>query len=166
LEVAVLYCSGKTLSGREHQRLTSSDTLPDDTMQLSTEDTVVMQKTKELCQAIVDQPEFQKLRQDLDTFMSNDEVRGQYQALSEKGEYLQHKQQTGGQLADDEIAQFESDRQSFLNNPVARGFLDAQQEMNRVQESVTHYVTKTFELGRVPEESDFESCGHGCNCHH
>jgi hypothetical protein len=29
-------------------------------------------------------------------------------------------------------------------------------------------VSKTFELGRVPEESDMESgsCGSGCGCHH
>jgi cell fate (sporulation/competence/biofilm development) regulator YlbF (YheA/YmcA/DUF963 family) len=135
-------------------------------MQTATDESVVLQKTKELCQAILDQPEFQKIREGLDAFMGNDEVRGQYQALSEKGEYLQHKQQTGGQLNDDEIAQFERDRQQFLDNPVARGFLDAQQHMHQVQESVTHYVTKTFELGRVPEESDFETCGSGCNCHH
>ena len=135
-------------------------------MHLTTEDNVVLQKTKELCQAILDQPEFQKIRQGLDTFLGNDEVRGQYQALSEQGEHLQHKQQNGAQLSDQEISEFERNRQEFLNNPVARGFLDAQQEMHRMQESVTHYVTKTFELGRVPEESDFESCGHGCNCHH
>jgi cell fate (sporulation/competence/biofilm development) regulator YlbF (YheA/YmcA/DUF963 family) len=134
-------------------------------MQLTSEDTIVVQKTKELCQAILDQPEFQRIRQGLDAFMANDEVRGQYQALSEKGEYLQHKQQTGGELGDEEIAAFEKERQTFLDNPVARGFLDAQKEMHRMQESVTHYVTKTFELGRIPEESDFESCGHGCNCH-
>jgi cell fate (sporulation/competence/biofilm development) regulator YlbF (YheA/YmcA/DUF963 family) len=135
-------------------------------MQATTEESIVVQKTRELCRAIVDQPEFQKMRRDLDAFLSNDQVRSQYQALSEKGEYLQHKQQTGGQLSDEEISQFEQDREKFLNDPVARGFLDAQREMHRVQESVTHYVTKTFELGRVPEESDFESCGHGCNCHH
>lgn len=135
-------------------------------MQVTTEDSVVLQKTKELCQAILDQPEFQKIRQGLDAFLTNEEVRGQYQSLSEKGEYLQHKQQTGGALSDDEIAEFERDRAAFMSNPVARGFMDAQQDMHRMQESVTHYVTKTFELGRVPEESDFESCGHGCNCHH
>jgi cell fate (sporulation/competence/biofilm development) regulator YlbF (YheA/YmcA/DUF963 family) len=135
-------------------------------MQLTTEDSVVLQKTKALCQAILDQPEFQKVRKGIDAFMADDKVRNQYQALSEKGEYLQHKQQNGAQLSDAEIAEFEQDRQTFLNNPIARGFLDAQQEMHRVQESVTHYVTKTFELGRVPDENDFESCGHGCNCHH
>lgn len=135
-------------------------------MQVTTEESVVLQKTKELCQAILEQPEFQKIRQGLDTFLGNDEVRGQYQSLSEKGELLQHKQQTGAQLSDEEVADFERDREAFMSNPVARGFLDAQQDMHRMQESVTHYVSKTFELGRVPEESDFESCGHGCNCHH
>jgi cell fate (sporulation/competence/biofilm development) regulator YlbF (YheA/YmcA/DUF963 family) len=135
-------------------------------MQMTAQDNIVVQKTKELCQAILDQPEFRKIRQGLDAFLGNDELRGQYQALSERGEYLQHKQQTGGSLSDQEISEFEKDRQRFLDNPVARGFLDAQQEMHRMQESVTHYVSKTFELGRVPEESDFESCGHGCSCHH
>lgn len=135
-------------------------------MQVNTEESVVLQKTRELCQAIVEQPEFQKIRQGLDAFLGNEEVRGQYQSLSEKGDYLQHKQQSGSQLSDQEIAEFEREREAFLSNPVARGFLDAQQDMNRVQESVTQYVTKTFELGRVPEEGDFASCGHGCNCHH
>ena len=55
---------------------------------------------------------------------------------------------------------------SRLNNPVAKGFLDAQQQMQRVQSSVTKYVTKTFELGRVPEPDDFNTCGHGCSCGH
>jgi cell fate (sporulation/competence/biofilm development) regulator YlbF (YheA/YmcA/DUF963 family) len=135
-------------------------------MQSTTVDNVVLQKTKELCQAILDQPEYQRIRQGVDAFLANEEVRNQYQSLSETGEYLQHKQQTGGQLSDTEVADFEKSRERFLNNPIARGFLDAQQEMHRVQESVTHYVTKTFELGRVPEEGDFESCGHGCSCHH
>ena len=135
-------------------------------MQATTGTSQVQQKTKELCQAILDQPEFQKIRQGIEAFMGDDAVRGQYQRLSEKGEHLQSKQQGGGQLTDQEIAEFEQDRQDFLNNPVARGFVDAQQEMHRMQESVTHYVNKTFELGRVPEEADLQSCGHGCNCHH
>jgi cell fate (sporulation/competence/biofilm development) regulator YlbF (YheA/YmcA/DUF963 family) len=135
-------------------------------MQSTTVENVVLQKTRELCQAILDQPEYQKIRQGLEAFLANDEVRNQYQALSETGDHLQHKQQNGAQLSDEEVADFERTRQDFLNNPIARGFLDAQQEMHRVQESVTHYVNKTFELGRVPEESDFESCGHGCGCHH
>ena len=95
-------------------------------------------------------------------------AKAQYTRVSERGEYLQHKQAQGMTLSDDEIEDFEKDRQNLLNNPVARGFLDAQQEMHRLQESVGAYVQKTFELGRVPTADDFDqgSCGHGCGCHH
>lgn len=127
----------------------------------------IIQKTKELCQAILDQPDFHELRRQIDTFMTNEEAKAQYQSLSEKGEYLQQKQQIGSTLTPEEIADFERNREVFLNNPIAREFLDAQQSMHKLQESVHQYVSKTFELGRVPEADDFESgsCGHGCGCH-
>ena len=85
----------------------------------------------------------------------------------EKGDALQHRQQTGMPLDNAEIAEFEKNRESLLNNPVAANFLTAQQQMHKIQESVMQYVSKTFELGRVPEPEDFpaESCGSGCGCH-
>ena len=137
-------------------------------MTTQTEESVITQKTRELCQAILDQPEVQSIRQRIEAFTSNDQARGQYDALMMKGQLLQQKQQAGLQLDQNEIADFEQLRESFLNNPVARGFLDAQEDMQKVQSSVTQYVSKTFELGRVPEESDLDSgsCGHGCGCHH
>ncbi|MBM3840228.1 MAG: YlbF family regulator [Verrucomicrobia bacterium] len=137
-------------------------------MQTTTEESLVVQKTKELCQTILDQPEFQTMRQQIESFMANDEAKLQYQLLSERGEYLRHKQQQGLQLSDEEASEFEEQREQFLNNPVARGFLNAQQEMHKVQESVGQFVSKTFELGRVPNAEDFDSgsCGHGCGCHH
>jgi cell fate (sporulation/competence/biofilm development) regulator YlbF (YheA/YmcA/DUF963 family) len=136
-------------------------------MQTITADSLINQKTRELCQAILDQPEFQMIRQRIDTFMTNNEAKEQYQFLSEKGEYLQHKQQQGASLTNEEVAEFEQQREAFLNNPIARGFLDAQQELNKFQQSVSQYVNKTFELGRVPEPDDFDSgsCGSGCGCH-
>jgi cell fate (sporulation/competence/biofilm development) regulator YlbF (YheA/YmcA/DUF963 family) len=137
-------------------------------MQTTIEESVVVQKTKELCQTILDQPEFQTMLQQIESFMANDEAKLQYQLLSERGEYLRHKQQQGLQLSDEEVSEFEEQREQFLNNSVARGFLNAQQEMHKVQESVGQYVSKTFELGRVPNAEDFDSgsCGHGCGCHH
>lgn len=132
-----------------------------------TEDTTIAQKTRELCQAILEQPEFGTIRQQIDAFMADENAKTLYQQLSERGEYLQHKQMQGSPLSNEEISEFEQQRESFINNPVARGFIDAQQEMHKVQQSVTQYVTKTFELGRLPEESDFDSgnCGQGCGCH-
>lgn len=135
-------------------------------METTKELDLVTLKTRELCQAIVDQPQFRNLRNRVESFMSDEKAKSQYQLLSEKGQHLQHKQQQGLPVSHDEIAEFESQRDAFLNNPVAKGFMEAQEEMHRVQESVQQYVNKTLELGRMPQEDDFDSsCGHGCGCH-
>lgn len=141
-------------------------------MQTTIEETIVIQKTKELCQTILDQPEIQALRGQIDAFLANAPVRGQYDALMLKGQSLQEKQNSGETLDDAEIAEFETLRDAFVNHPVGRGFLDAQEELQQIQQSVSKYISKTFELGRVPEESDLEcgsgggGCGSGgCGCH-
>ena len=135
-------------------------------MQTEVNGTAILDKTLELCQTIVDQPEFQEMRQRIDAFMADEKAREQYETVVSKSERLQHKQQIGQSLSPEEITDFESDRDALMNNAVARGFLDAQQEMQQIQGSVTKYVHKTFEIGRVPEEGDFENCGHGCSCGH
>jgi len=137
-------------------------------MQTTTDETVILAKTRELCQTIIDQPEFRAIRQRLDTFMADEAAKNQYQLVVEKGDTLQQKQQFGMPLDGNEIAEFERNRETLLNNPVARDFLDAQQEMHKIQESVMQYVTKTFELGRVPTLEDFPSgnCGPSCGCGH
>lgn len=136
-------------------------------MQTILGETALISKTKELCQTILDQPEFQALRLRIDTFLANEEAKMHYQTVMEKGELLQHKQQSGVALSQDEIADFEKHRDVLVNHPVASAFLDAQQEMHKMQESVSQYVAKTFELGRVPTADDFSSgsCGEGCGCH-
>ena len=108
------------------------------------------------------------MRQRVDAFMASEEAKSQYQNLMEKREFLEHKQQTGSQISDEEIADFNQQRDALVNNPVARGFLDAQQEMHRVQESVNQYLSKTLELGRLPTDEDFGSgsCGSSCGCSH
>jgi cell fate (sporulation/competence/biofilm development) regulator YlbF (YheA/YmcA/DUF963 family) len=137
-------------------------------MQTTTQDSIITQKTKELCQAILDQADMRAARQAIETFIGNDQAKSQYESLMSKGQALQQKQQSAQQLSPDEIASFETEREALLNNPVARGFLDAQQELHEVHETINQYVSKTLELGRVPEESDLEEggCGDGCGCGH
>jgi cell fate (sporulation/competence/biofilm development) regulator YlbF (YheA/YmcA/DUF963 family) len=138
-------------------------------METQIEASALISKTRELCQAILDEPEVRAMRQKLDAFSADDAVRGQYDALMMKGQALQQKQHSGAQLTDAEVEDFDRLRDAFLKNPIARGFLDAQEGMQKVQQTVSQYVSKTFELGRVPEESDLESggsCGSGCGCHH
>jgi cell fate (sporulation/competence/biofilm development) regulator YlbF (YheA/YmcA/DUF963 family) len=131
-----------------------------------TEQSTVLQKTIELCQTILDNPEMRSIRGRIDTFMADEAARAQYEGLVSKGQELQEKQQRSMPLSGEEISAFEQERESLLNNPVARGFIDAQEELHEVKETIHKYVNRTLELGRVPTEDDMNSCGHGCSCSH
>jgi cell fate (sporulation/competence/biofilm development) regulator YlbF (YheA/YmcA/DUF963 family) len=137
-------------------------------MALTTEDSLIVQKTRELCQSILDHPEFQTLRKDIDSFMASDGAKQEYQSLVEKSEELNTKQHQGTRLTQAEIDAYESQRERVVANPVAAGFIRAQQEVHGIQESVNKFLSKTFELGRVPSAEDLDggSCGSGCGCHH
>ena|SRR5271154_4081159 len=132
------------------------------------EENVIDKKTRELCQAIVEQPEMSSIRRRIDTFLADASARSQYETVTNKGQALQEKQSRAQQLDGSEIADFEKHRDALLNNPVARGFLDAQEELHKLQHSIQKQVSKTLELGRVPTGADLEegSCGHGCGCGH
>jgi cell fate (sporulation/competence/biofilm development) regulator YlbF (YheA/YmcA/DUF963 family) len=133
-----------------------------------TEETPVLQKTRELCQAILDQPNMQSIRQRIDVFMGDEKSRAQYENLVAKGQALQEKEQMSKPLSREEINDFEKQREAVFNNPVARNFLDAQEELNNVQSTIHQFVNKTLELGRMPTDEDLSGggCGHGCGCHH
>ena len=135
----------------------------------TTQDTLITEKTRELCQAILDQPDMVSARERIQNFIGDDKAKKQYEGLMAKGQALQQKQQRSEQLSGDEISAFEKEREAVLENPVARGFLEAQEEMHHVHQSINQYVSKTLELGRLPTEADFESeggCGDGCGCGH
>jgi cell fate (sporulation/competence/biofilm development) regulator YlbF (YheA/YmcA/DUF963 family) len=137
-------------------------------METITEETIVLQKTKELCQAILDQPNMQSARERIDAFMADEKSRAQYEDLMNRGQSLQQKQQSSTPPTGAEVAEFEKKREALLENTVARGFLDAQEELHSVSETVSQYVSKTLELGKVPTEEDLGGggCGSGCGCHH
>jgi cell fate (sporulation/competence/biofilm development) regulator YlbF (YheA/YmcA/DUF963 family) len=129
-----------------------------------TDDSPVLQKTLELCEVILAQPEFGAMRRQLDDFMANDAAQSAYRNLSEMGAALREKHHQGAPPTPAEVETFEQQRQEFLADPVARGFLEAQQAMQDVRDTITRYVTRTFELGRKPTAEDFNSCGCGSGC--
>jgi len=132
-------------------------------IELTAQETPVIQKVKELCQTIVDQPHFSEMLGAIDAFMNDPEARGLYQRVTELQEKLVSKQNRGESLSDDEIGEFEIERDLLLENKVANAFLDARQQMGQVQESVSKHVQLTFELGRVPLDEDLQaSSGGGC----
>src|SRR5580698_6006865 len=79
-------------------------------MQTTTEiEDAVRQKTVELCETIVQQPQFQSIRRRVDSFMADSAAQKQYQSLSEKGRSLHERQHQGLPLDGKEIAAFDSE---------------------------------------------------------
>lgn len=131
-------------------------------MSLIADESATMAKTKELCSTIVEQAEFQALQGSVETFLSNDEARLQYQSVHERGQELNQKQQAGVELSDAEIGDFENARESLMKNEVVTDFMEAQRELQVLQSSISKYVGLTLELGRVPTEEDFTAASGGC----
>ena len=137
-------------------------------MALTAEDSIIVQKTRELCQSILEHPDFQSVRKNIDAFLADEKAKQDYQVLVERSEELNHKQQEGVKLSEQEVNDFQTQRDAVVKNPLAANFIRAQQEMHGIQESVNKYLSKTMELGRVPTgaEMDEGNCGHGCGCSH
>src|SRR5690242_6728911 len=64
----------------------------------------VQQKTRELCETILTEPNVLAIRQRIDTFMADAKARGQYEAVISKGQALQEKQQRYLPLSGEEIS--------------------------------------------------------------
>ncbi len=136
-------------------------------MESTTKESPIIQKALELCQAVAAQPDFQALKSKVDAFMGDEALKFQFQQVNQLNELLDMRQRSGLAIKEEEIAHFESLRQGVLENPVAQGFIEAQQEMQKLHEAIGRFVNKTFELGRSPEYEDvFDgSCGSNCGCH-
>lgn len=128
----------------------------------------ITEKTRELCQTILDHPAFKAAQERIQAFTANDQARAQYEAVVGKGQELRHKQHHGERVAEAEVKAFEADRDALLRNPVARDFIDAQSDLHELRQTIEKHVALTLELGRVPTWEDLEaqSCGNGCTCHH
>jgi len=136
-------------------------------MPMPTDNTAVIQKTQELCQAILEQQDRTSIRARIDAFMADDSARTQYHQWLAQAEALERQQQQAAPISPDALAEFETRRAAMLANPVAVAFLDAREELHRIQHIINQYISKTLELGRVATEQDFaaECCSHDCGCH-
>ncbi|MGB0993473.1 MAG: YlbF family regulator [Akkermansiaceae bacterium] len=139
-------------------------------MSMLIKDSAVMAKTRELCETISQDIEFLALQGQVERFLEDDSAKLQYQSVHERGEELHQKQHAGVELSEREIKEFEEARGQLLDNEVAREFMEAQQSLQSLQQTIGKYVGMTMELGRVPEPEDMQSndgggcCGGGCGC--
>ncbi len=125
-------------------------------------DSVVMEKTKELCARIASDPAFVELQASVNRFLGDDAARLQYQSVHERGEELHQKQRAGIELGSSAVREFEDARNALFENEVARDFLAAQRELETLQQEIGKYVGMTLELGRLPTEEEISASGGGC----
>ncbi len=128
---------------------------------LTAEDSPILEKTRELCAEIAENPTFRELQSQVERFLSDDAARLQYQSVHERGQELHHKQHAGIELGAGEIRDFEGAREALMENAIARDFLAAQRELENLQKEIGKYVGSTIELGRVPTADDLVESG-GC----
>jgi len=102
---------------------------------ISTESSV-MEKTRELCEAIVADAAFQTMHADVETFLGDDSAREAYKSVHEKGAELQDKQRIGVELTAQEMTDFELAREELLQNQTVTAFMQAQQELQMLQKQV------------------------------
>ena len=132
-------------------------------MKMLADDSLVIGKTKELCAAIADDPEYRSMMEKVERFMEDDAAKLQFQSVQERSQELGQKQQSGLELSVGEVEDFETAREALMNNGVAREFMDAQQSLQSVQSAIGKYVGITLELVRVAAEEDLADQGGCCN---
>jgi cell fate (sporulation/competence/biofilm development) regulator YlbF (YheA/YmcA/DUF963 family) len=120
------------------------------------------EKTKDLCSAILEDPKLKAAFSNIETFLANDIAKDAFSTMQQKGEELQAKQQGGIELTAGEVEEFNKLRETVEGNQEARAFLNAQEEMQKVQTSVNTWIGMTMELGRLPTEEDFKESGESC----
>ena len=89
---------------------------------ITTKVSPVIEKAKELCQLIVDQPHFEKLLADIETFMGDSDAQALHDALSSKQQVLVNKQNGSESLSKQEIDDFERTRDTLIANPMTKSF--------------------------------------------
>jgi cell fate (sporulation/competence/biofilm development) regulator YlbF (YheA/YmcA/DUF963 family) len=131
-------------------------------MSLIAEESAIIIKTRELCAQIAGDPVFLSLQASVERFVNDDGARLQYQSVHERGEELHQKQHAGIELGAAEIREFETAREVLFENEIAREFLTARQQLEKLQKEISKYIGMTLELGRVPTADELSDSGGGC----
>lgn len=125
-----------------------------------------MVKAKELCQSLLEDPNLKEVFSSIDSFMEDDEAKGLFSEMQTKGESLQMKQQSGVELTAGEVEEYNKIREKMLENDTANAFVQAQESIQSVHQTLGNWVSLVFENGRMPTDEEFAGhCGPGCGCH-
>ena len=117
---------------------------------------------KDLCRALLEDEKLKGVFTSIDAFMENDVSKELFSQMQTKGEELQTKQQAGIELTAGEVVEYNKLREKMLDDPAAKAFVEAQESIQSVHQTIGSWVSLVFENGRMPTEEEFEGhCGPG-----
>ena len=124
-------------------------------------------KARELCQFVLDQPEFCDSWNRIEAFLADPTAQGLYRDWQEASREIALREREGLPLTDQDLIAVESRKEAVLGNSVALGFAESEDALNGIFGTVTRLLQKTLQLGRVPTAEDLSEgscCGGGCGC--
>lgn len=135
-------------------------------MSILNEDSAIYARVRDLCSAVVSDPQIQEQKARIDAFLNNAEARALFECVNKMGEELRQKHMAGMEPAETEIEQFDKLRENVIANPVCNDFLQARQLVDSVFGEINRYFGMTLELNRVPtlEEVDAAAQQQGSGC--
>ena len=117
---------------------------------------------KDLCRALLEDEKLKGVFASIDAFMENDVSKELFSQMQVKGEELQTKQQAGIELTAGEVEEYNQLREKMLDDPAAKAFVEAQESIQSVHQTIGSWVSLVFENGRMPTEEEFAGhCGPG-----
>jgi cell fate (sporulation/competence/biofilm development) regulator YlbF (YheA/YmcA/DUF963 family) len=125
-------------------------------------------KIQELCAAIVADEEVSTARANAEAFLADMDAVTLYRETSLLGRELHQKGHKGEEPTPAETRRFNELQDRSEAHPGIAAFIEAQQVLQGIAETVSNYVSKTLETGKVPTEEEAMGsggCGEGCGCH-
>ncbi|MDF1816290.1 MAG: YlbF family regulator [Verrucomicrobiales bacterium] len=125
------------------------------------------EKTRELCQFILEDPAYAAASGSIDTFQESEEAQKIYRNWQQKAAELHHMHHEGKEPEQSDIVELERLKQVVMDNQIAADFVEAEDSVNDIFGTVMKMVQKTLQNGSIPTEDDLnECCGNsGCGCH-
>lgn len=118
------------------------------------------EKTRELCQHLLDDPTFVSAQERIEAFESCEEAQELYHAWQTKTAELHHLHHQGRQPSQADIVEVERLKEAVMDNAVAFDFVEAEDSLNLIFSTVMKMVQKTLQNGRIPTEEELHE--HGC----
>ncbi|WP_062106675.1 YlbF family regulator [Bacillus niameyensis] len=125
----------------------------------------VSEKMEGFCSELLEQEDFQALREMIENFAADQSAQDQYNQFVDQYEAYQQKDQEMG-LTEEEVAALEQAEMNLYESTVIREYLFAQREFSTIHDLISQYYQKTVELNRLPlpRELKKEGCGCGGAC--